>query len=38
MSATDYQLAAMDKSPAKISTTTKLHPIFAVANSVAKLF
>jgi hypothetical protein len=30
--------SATDKSVAKKSTTTNLHPIFAVADSVAKLF
>jgi len=49
-SATDYPLlivsniifvaakSAMDKSVAKKSATTNLHPRFAVADSVAKLF
>jgi hypothetical protein len=48
--ATDYPLlilsngffvavkSAMDLSVAKKSATTNLHPIFAVADSVAKLF
>jgi hypothetical protein len=30
--------SATDKSVAKKLTTTNLHPIFAVADSVAKLF
>jgi hypothetical protein len=30
--------SATDKSVAKKSATTNLHPIFAVADSVAKLF
>jgi hypothetical protein len=31
-------ILATDKSVAKKSATTNLHPIFAVADSVAKLF
>jgi hypothetical protein len=50
LSASDYPLlivsigisvavkSATDKSVAKKSATTNLHPIFAVADSVAKLF
>jgi hypothetical protein len=30
--------SATDKSVAKKSATTNLHPIFAVADSIAKLF
>jgi hypothetical protein len=41
LAATDLSVAAKsatDKSVAQKSATTNLHPIFAVADSVAKLF